>query len=335
MSGTDVQRITPGAQSGGTRAGDSPGLYGGTRRVASCDPARLVAFLRANPDKARAWAGAHRISPNDIQTFVSRLTPVLLRADTLVTNHGYRNGKATSAPAVLQAGMGVLVDRHGVPTVKCNCGNPLTRPEKKISTGNASYNGRSWPGFSKKKVTRVQPRSDAKGEVTAFVLVDPGATMGFTRPTATTGAADGPPTALPSTELPGAGGTPGTADPSADPSGEPSTGPSATDPSTGPSAGVVDPSGTGSSTPGDGTGTGTGGQDGTSGDGYPQEQGSTTPSQSGSDTGSDTGSNMSTQGTQPGGDGSGASGGSTYGTDASTGSAGSAGSGDEPAVSPS
>jgi hypothetical protein len=218
MSNTDRQKIQPGT-GGGTKGGDAPGLYGGTRQAASCDPAKLVAFLQANPDKAKAWGRVHRIGPGDIPGFVGRLTPVLLRTDTLVTNHGYKGGKPTRIPAVLQRGIGVLVNEYGVPVVKCNCGNPLTQPEKKISPDDAEYKGASWPGFSKRRVTKIQK----KAVVQSFVLVDPDATMGFDRPVATTGGEDGPPEALPA-ELTG---TPepsdsGGVDPSTDPSTYPS-----------------------------------------------------------------------------------------------------------------
>lgn len=200
MANTDKTDVKERPKAGGTKDGDSPGLYGGTRRASTCDQQKLIAFLQANPDKARAWAAVQGIPVSDIPRYVSRLTPVLLRTDTLVTNHGYHDGRATSAPAVLQAGMGVLVNGYGVPAVKCNCGNPLTQPEKKITTGNASYTGRSWPGFEKRNVTKIRPRDSRKGTIVTFVLVDPGATMGFERPRATEGESDGPPAALPSTE---------------------------------------------------------------------------------------------------------------------------------------
>jgi hypothetical protein len=44
---------------------------------------------------------------------------VLLRSDTVVTNHGFANGCSTTIPAVLQAGTAVLVDDKGVPVTKC------------------------------------------------------------------------------------------------------------------------------------------------------------------------------------------------------------------------
>ncbi|MFC4051812.1 DUF6777 domain-containing protein [Actinomadura syzygii] len=200
VANTDKTDVKHRPQAGGTKTGDSPGLYGGTRQTSTCDQQKLVAFLQANPDKAKAWAAVQGIPVSDIPRYVSRLTPVLLRTDTLVTNHGYHDGRATAAPAVLQAGMGVLINGYGVPTVKCNCGNPLTRPKEKISSGKVSYTGRSWSGFTKRNVTEIQPRDSRKGTIESFVLVDPEATMGFERPRATEGESDGPPTELPATE---------------------------------------------------------------------------------------------------------------------------------------
>lgn len=245
MSGTDEADVKRRPQAGGTAAGDSPGLYGGTRREATCDPQQLIAFLQANPDKARAWARVQGIPVDDIPRYVSRLTPVLLRTDTLVTNHGYRDGEPASGPAVLQAGMGVLVNGHGVPAVKCNCGNPLTPPDKKISAEGATYTGRSWPGFEKRNVTEIQPRDSGKGTISSFTLVDPEGTMGFERPRATGGEADGPPAPLPATET----GAPGSGTPSPGDSGpeSPGTVPPATGTPGGETSGT-EPSGAG--TPG-------------------------------------------------------------------------------------
>ncbi|TDC41653.1 hypothetical protein E1281_37110 [Actinomadura sp. KC345] len=248
-SGTDETDVKERPRAGGTATGDSPGLYGGTRQSATCDQGKLVAFLQAEPAKAKAWADVQGIPVSDIPRYVSRLTPVVLRTDTLVTNHGYRDGKATAGPAVLQAGMGVLVNGYGVPAVKCNCGNPLTRPEKRISTDDASYTGRSWPGFDDRKVTRIQPRDTKKGTITTFVLVDPGGTMGFERPRATEGEADGPPIRLPATE------TGGPASDSPSPSGTGTESPGIVSPGTGTPG--TDPAGTGSpGTPQPGTGDG-------------------------------------------------------------------------------
>jgi hypothetical protein len=40
---------------------------------------------------------------------------VILQRDTRVTNHGFRNGRATPTQSILQAGTAVLVDEYGVP----------------------------------------------------------------------------------------------------------------------------------------------------------------------------------------------------------------------------
>ena len=166
--------------------GDTPGLYGGTRDVASCDATRMAAFLEDNPDKARAWAGALGITTSAIADFVALLTPTVLRADTAVTNHGFADGRATAVPAVLQAGTAVLVDDRGVPAVKCNCGNPLTPPSP---TARATYTGATWTGFSPTSITSVRRSPEPLDDL---VMVDPGTATAFTRPVGTDGDADVP-----------------------------------------------------------------------------------------------------------------------------------------------
>jgi hypothetical protein len=125
-----------------------------------------VAFLEANPDKARAWAGVLGVRTADIETYVDGLTPVLLQRDTRVTNHGFRNGRATPTQSILQAGTAVLVDEYGVPRVKCNCGNPLLEPQALRSR--PRYTGTRWPTFSPANVLVV----NADVQVSIFILVD-------------------------------------------------------------------------------------------------------------------------------------------------------------------
>lgn len=148
-------------------SGTAPGLYGGSGDVHVCDPDKLVRFLAANPSKARAWAGVLGISPAGIERYVATLTPVVLTHDTLVVNHGYANGAATSMTAVLQAGTAVMVDRTGAPRVKCNCGNPLTTPEV-IDLSAATFSGPRWVTYRPAQVVYVRP-----GRATSsFTLVD-------------------------------------------------------------------------------------------------------------------------------------------------------------------
>ncbi|WP_018657955.1 DUF6777 domain-containing protein [Actinomadura flavalba] len=204
------------APGGSARPGDTPGLYGGTRRRSRCVPARITAAVSADPARARAWAAAQGVDVPEIAAFVRRLTPVLLRTDTLVTDHGFRDGRPIRTITVLQAGIAVLVNDYGVPAVKCNSGNPLTPAPKSTNPKKASYTGTSWPEFGKATVTRILPREAHKGRVTVFVLVAPDGTAGFDRPAATTGAADGPPTTpplVPPVTPPAAPGDPSVAPP--------------------------------------------------------------------------------------------------------------------------
>lgn len=136
--------------------GTTPGLYGGSGDAKVCDPQQLVAFLAQEPGKAAAWAGVFAIAPDGIADFVAKLTPVLLTSDTLVTNHGYRDGAATPFVSVLQAGTAVLVDAQGTPRVKCNCGNPLA-PADPVALSDAATQGAEWPGYDAGAVTAVRP----------------------------------------------------------------------------------------------------------------------------------------------------------------------------------
>jgi hypothetical protein len=190
-AGTDEGGVTPppavtaSTGSVATYSGDLPGLYGGTRNNAACDGAKIVSFLGSNADKARAWADALGISTASIGSYVASLTPVILRADTWVTNHGFENGLANEIPAVLQAGTAVLVDKYGVPVVKCFCGNPLTAPRVYSSP---KYTGPRWPAFTPSSVTVIQKTTVI---IDTFTLVDPKTGDTFTRPAGSTGGRDG------------------------------------------------------------------------------------------------------------------------------------------------
>ena len=148
-------------------SGAAPGLYGGTGKEAVCDPAALVAFLKHNPDKAAAFASVVGIRPKQIPDYVAGLTPVLLREDTRVTNHGFVDGQANGFDAVLEAGTAVLVDDRGVPRVRCACGNPLSEPAPTQST--PDYSGQPWDGFNDQRLVAVTP---AKQQQDSFELVD-------------------------------------------------------------------------------------------------------------------------------------------------------------------
>jgi hypothetical protein len=148
--------------------GAAPGLYGGTRNASSCDVEKQVKALRADPAKNSVFASVAGVRPSGVPAFLRSLTPVQLRMDTRVTNHGYRDGAATSYQAVLQAGTAVLVDDRGVPRTRCACGNPLTPPVAQQATPKPT--GDTWPSYSPSNVVVVAPSTTV---INVFVIYDP------------------------------------------------------------------------------------------------------------------------------------------------------------------
>jgi hypothetical protein len=148
--------------------GGAPGLYGGTRNVASCDVEKQITFFKGAPDKQRAFASVARVDPPDVPAYLRSLTPVVLRMDTRVTNHGFSDGRAAGYQAVLQAGTAVLVDDRGVPRVRCACGNPLSEPVAQQSA--PKMTGDAWPGFKPSNTVAVTP---APEPVDVFVMCEP------------------------------------------------------------------------------------------------------------------------------------------------------------------
>jgi hypothetical protein len=207
--GEDATGVVPPAGSGGTFAASTPGLYGGTLNKASCDAAKLVEFLSTNPDKARAWASVVGIATADIGSFVSTLTSVVLRSDTVVVNHGFTDGEASPLVSALQAGTAVLVNPFGLPVVKCYCGNPL---KAYTAGGKRTYTGPSWPAFNPAQVTTVVP---AAAPMPNYTIVDLASGQPYTRqpgpqpvdtpaggPTQPSASATVPPTSAPPTSEP-------------------------------------------------------------------------------------------------------------------------------------
>ncbi|MEU6911657.1 PASTA domain-containing protein [Streptomyces olindensis] len=176
----------------GLQQGDTPGLYGGTEQPRICDVERLKRFLTAprNAGKARAWATALELRTDQIPGYLDRLTPVLLRHDTLALNHDYRKGKAVPFRALLQAGIAVLVDEKGLPSVKCSCGNPLRPFEGDTGRISVTFEdgNEKWRGYDRSEVVVVRP---ASRELERIALVDvEDAERGIQRPVGTTGEAD-------------------------------------------------------------------------------------------------------------------------------------------------
>ncbi|CAL9370301.1 hypothetical protein SUDANB15_00839 [Streptomyces sp. enrichment culture] len=164
--------------------GGQPGLYGGTRDASSCDVERQIDYLSEVPDKNGAFASVAGVKSSEVPSYLRSLTPLQLRVDTRVTNHGYRDGAATEYQAVLQAGTAVLVDDLGMPRVRCACGNPLTKP---VEQSESRYTGKPWPGFSPSSTVVIQP---APRPVEKFVVQDPETGDWFERRPGDTGKKD-------------------------------------------------------------------------------------------------------------------------------------------------
>ncbi|MFD6303086.1 DUF6777 domain-containing protein [Streptomyces sp. NPDC060223] len=160
----------------GERKGNEAGLYGGTRDTGRCNKAKLVEFLLKpeNSGKAKEWARVQGLDGVDeIPGFVRKLTPVVLRGDTLVKNHDFEKGKAVAFEALLEAGIAILVDQLGKPAVQCSCGNPLSTFDHDIGKTDVKFDddNKKWPSYDSKKLTKVEPAPE-DDPVEVYELVD-------------------------------------------------------------------------------------------------------------------------------------------------------------------
>ncbi|WP_328302111.1 hypothetical protein OG389_31930 [Streptomyces sp. NBC_00435] len=164
-----VQPPVPNATGQGIRTVNAatPGLYGGTQRLGSCDVEAQVQSLTADDGKARAFAEASQMKQEEIPDFLRGLTPVVLRADTRVTNHGFADGRPNAFQSVLQAGTAVLVDSHGMPRVRCACGNPLMAP--RAAQGAPVLKGDPWTGYQPNQVVVIEPTAQV---INSLVIVN-------------------------------------------------------------------------------------------------------------------------------------------------------------------
>ena len=180
-----VNRVeTPNASR--TVSGDQIGLYGGSADRVVCDREKMIEYLEQNAIKAAAWRTA--TGAKDVRSYALGLTPTFLTYDTLVTNHGFKNGSATSFPSVLQTGTAVLTDNRGLPRVRCDSGSPLSEPQGEVDDEQLS--GTSWQNLDLDSVVTVE-KSEAPLEQLELIEVGGEAVLG---PTHTSGA---PPTSGP------------------------------------------------------------------------------------------------------------------------------------------
>ncbi|MFE7773753.1 DUF6777 domain-containing protein [Streptomyces sp. NPDC057445] len=182
----------PSIRSVRTVLGSTPGLYGGTRSIASCDVEQQIRFLMSDGNRGRAFAGGVGVGQTDLPEFLRGLTPMILRADARLTGHSYRDGAAQRFQAVLQGGTAVLVDQHGSPRVRCASGSPLASPV--IDAGVPEEQGRAWPGYDRERVVVITRSPDV---INSFIIADIAGRSWLARTSGSDGEADRKPDVLP------------------------------------------------------------------------------------------------------------------------------------------
>lgn len=84
-AGTELP--TEGGTGGIRVVGDRTESLRGSPDRLLCDRQKLVDDLERDPARMTAWSGVFDV--DDVRSYVRTLTPVLLRADTRVTDHGF------------------------------------------------------------------------------------------------------------------------------------------------------------------------------------------------------------------------------------------------------
>ncbi len=140
---------------GGPFGGDTPGLFGGSSGVLSCDPGRLAALLQRDPEKAAAWAESQDLTAAGVPAYIARLTAVFLRSDTAVTSHRFGAGGAESGP-------GGAAGRHRGARRRARRAPGrvrlrATRSHRPRTPAQPRYPESAWAGFSPSPITTIQP----------------------------------------------------------------------------------------------------------------------------------------------------------------------------------
>jgi hypothetical protein len=180
-----VPAVQPAGTSGGSStqglrsvAGTTAGLYAGSGSQQACDATTGVNTLLDNDDKAQAWvdalngdadltwSGGSKLAVEDVSTYVGELTSVILQNDMRVSDHAFSGGRAKAFQAVLEHGTAVMIDKLGMPRVRCASFGPLTPPTPASSP---KYLGTEWDGFDKTKLVVVTPGGS---EAETFRIVD-------------------------------------------------------------------------------------------------------------------------------------------------------------------
>ncbi|GHE35546.1 hypothetical protein GCM10017771_53390 [Streptomyces capitiformicae] len=190
--GRDEPGIASQEPHSGLQQGNTPGLYGGTRKPNVCDVDKLEDFLNdpKNKKKAQVWADIAGVKIDGIGNYLDDLTPVLLRHDTLVKNHDYKKGKGVPFDALLEAGIAVLVDEQGLPAVKCSCGNPLRAFDEDPQRIKVEFDddNKKWDGYDESALVVVKPAPEQLKEIKLVDVED--SDTGISREVGSTGESD-------------------------------------------------------------------------------------------------------------------------------------------------
>lgn len=149
------------------RVGTTPGTYGARSGGDVCDVSALRRHLSDDPRLAVLWGSPLGLDPDAVHGFVDTLTPVILLADTAVTDHELRGERIAARQSILERGTAVLVDPFGRPTVRCMSGSPLRMPQP--LPDDVRVDGPVWSAFSLDSVRRVPA---GVRNISTFVLVD-------------------------------------------------------------------------------------------------------------------------------------------------------------------
>lgn len=149
------------------RAGTTPGTYGAVVGGEVCDVGAMRGRLADDEALRVIWGAPLGVAGDEVLAYLDSLTPVVLLADTAVTDHELRGERVAARQAVLERGSAILVDRYGTPVVRCMSGAPLRAPQR--LPNEVRVDGTPWEGFSLDAVRRVPA---GVRDVDTFVLID-------------------------------------------------------------------------------------------------------------------------------------------------------------------
>jgi hypothetical protein len=93
--------------------------------VEICDLDEMIEQFESDREIAEAFASVHGIAATSIGEYLRSLTAGYVLDTVDVISYGFSGGFAQPYDTTLVAGTAMLVDRDGLPRVRCRCANPL------------------------------------------------------------------------------------------------------------------------------------------------------------------------------------------------------------------